>query len=251
MFGARIHPRHSTHRDHEPQAWSADLQVDPFGARRTTPNGSLALRFMGRVRLWGKNLRAKDARFSLRTITSLVLTCRLLGWVCFARAAEPDKANDSNRAAIAAEALSRLKGIDLEANPGVRTAVMKVLDQVRGTPQFVEIVRDFKIQGQDEPLLEIAVKYPDDSTGVEATRLILAGRNFGLLKGSLAGANAARVAEALGHTGQRELVPLLEPVVADTRRDLALRKQAVRALAQVQEGAAALLRLAKEEKLPD
>ena len=209
MFGARIHPRHSTHRDHEPRAWSADLQVDPFGARRTTPNGSLALRFMGRVRLWGKNLRAKDARFSLRTITSLVLTCRLLGWVCFARAAEPDKANDSNRAGIAAEALSRLKGIDLEANPGVKTAVMKVLDQVRGTPQFVEIVRDFKIQGQDEPLLEIAVQHPDDSTGVEATRLILAGRNFGLLKGSLAGANAALRSEIderrqadLGTTGQ-------------------------------------------------
>src|SRR5438093_9129918 len=149
---------------------------------------------MESARLWGKN---KCARFSFRTMTSLVLSGHLLCLICVVTAAEPDQQSDPSRAAIAAEALSRLKGIDLEANPGVRMAVMKVLDQVRGTPQFVEIVRDFKIQGQDEALLEIAVKYPDDSTGVEATRLILAGRNFGLLKGSLVGANAARVAEAL------------------------------------------------------
>ena len=62
-------------------------------------------------------------------------------------------ADPPERTAIALEALSRLQGIDLDANPGVKAAVMKALDQVRGTPRFVEIVRDFKIRDRDPALL--------------------------------------------------------------------------------------------------
>ena len=171
-----------------------------------------------------------------------------VGPVCRCGTADPDP---PDRAAIALEALSRLKGIDLEASPGVKAAVLKVLDRTRGTPQFVEIVRDFKIRNQDPALLEMVVRNPDNSTGVEALRLILANQDVELLKTSLAGTNAVEVAEALGHTGGKEMVPLLEPIVADPKRDLALRKHAVRALAQAQEGAAALLRLVRDAKLPD
>jgi putative heme-binding domain-containing protein len=64
-------------------------------------------------------------------------------------------------------------------------------------------------------------------------------------------ATALNTIELLGHTGDRRLVPLLEPFVIDGSRDVAARKQAVRSLAQVQEGAAALLRLAKADKLPE
>src|SRR5439155_11861751 len=119
------------------------------------------------------------------------------------------------------------------------------------TPQFVELVRDFKIKNQDPALLEIAAKNPSNSTGAEAARLIVANHNFELLKTALTGANAVKVAEALGNTGRKEIVPLLEPIVVDMKHDVSLRQQAVRSLAQAQEGAAALLRLAKEQKLPD
>ena len=166
-------------------------------------------------------------------------------------AEKSDPLEDSNRAAVVAEALSRLKDIDLEANPAVRAVVMKTLDQARGTPQFVEIVRDFKIKDQDPELLKIAVRNPNNSVGADATRLILADGGFELLKMSLAGTNGVKTAEALGNTGEKDIVPLLEPIVADATRDLALRNHAVHALAQVQEGAASLLKLARDQKLPD
>jgi len=41
--------------------------------------------------------------------------------------------------------------------------VLKVLEQTRGTPQFVEIVRDFNLKDQDEALLEIAAQSPASS----------------------------------------------------------------------------------------
>jgi len=146
--------------------------------------------------------------------------------------------------------LSRLKGIDLDANPGVKTAVLKLLDQTRGTPQFVEIVRDFKITGQEEALLEFAEHNPASSSGADAMRLVLNGQNEALLKDALAGSNAIPIVEALGNTGEKGIVPLIKPIIIEKGRDFALRKQAVRALAQVQSGAGALLDLADDNKLP-
>lgn len=140
--------------------------------------------------------------------------------------------------------------MDLEANPGVKGAVLKLLDQTRGTPQFVEIVGDFKIRGQDEGLLQFAAQNPASSAGTEAMRLILNGQNDALLKQSLSSSNALNMVEALGNTGEKAIVPLLEPIITAPGRDLAIRKQAVRALAQVQAGAGALLKLAQEDKLP-
>jgi putative heme-binding domain-containing protein len=75
-----------------------------------------------------------------------------------------------------------------------------------------------------------------------------------LLRATLAGTNAvaaAKVAEALGHTGQKEIVKLLLPVLADARRDAGLRRQCVRSLARTADGAMELLALARADKLAD
>src|SRR4051794_33780156 len=85
--------------------------------------------------------------------------------------AEP-AATDAGRTAIALEALSRLKGMDLEANPSLKGAVMKVLESTRGTTNFVKIVQDFKLKDQNPGLFEIALKHPAEESGVEAMRMI-------------------------------------------------------------------------------
>ena len=179
-----------------------------------------------------------------------IATLMWLAWVAVLPAEDSSHTTDSNRTAIALEALSRLKGMDLEANPGVKKAVLKVLDQTRGTPQFVEIVRDFNLQDQDEALLEIAGNNPTSSAGVEAVRLVLNRSDNERLKQFLVGTNAINLVEAMGNTREKAIVPLLLPLVTDATRDLAVRKQAVRSLAQMQSGAAALLKLAGEQKLP-
>src|SRR5689334_15156496 len=88
-------------------------------------------------------------------------------------AAVADSQTMPNKSFVALEALSRLKGIDLEANPAVKAAVMKVLESVKGTPQFVELVRDFQIKDQNPALVEIAINNSTNSTGVEAARLVI------------------------------------------------------------------------------
>jgi putative heme-binding domain-containing protein len=179
------------------------------------------------------------------------------GWpVCLllsALLAVADPPTDNDRKMIALEALTRLKGTDINANPSLKASLLKVLDWTRGTPDFVTIVQDFHITGQNAGLLEVAEKNPADESGVKALRMIFASGDAGAIQDALARTNSAtatKTAEALGNTHDKQIVPLLLPLVTDARRDVAVRKQAVRSLAQVQEGAAALLKLAREEKLP-
>ena len=154
---------------------------------------------------------------------------------------------------IAIEALSRLKGMDIEANPALKNAVLKVLESTRRTPAFVQIVQDFKLTGQEGGLIEVIEKQPAHSLSAEAARMLLTERDLGTLKKGLAGsqAAAAAISQALGHSGERLAVPLLAAMVSDAQREVSLRKIAVQALAQTQEGATWLLSAAREEKLAD
>jgi putative heme-binding domain-containing protein len=163
---------------------------------------------------------------------------------------EPES-KDSARAEINLEALSRLKGLDLEANPAVKAVVLKVLRQARGTPQFVEIVRDFNLKGQDEELVAMAAKHPTEPVGVDAMRLALQSSDFKDVNAALDGTNGVQIAEVLGNTSQKEIVPLLEPIVSEAGRNLVLRQASVEALAKVQEGATALLKMIRKQKLPE
>lgn len=157
---------------------------------------------------------------------------------------------ESQRLNIALEALGRLDKTDVEKNPQLKVSVEKILAKTRGTPDFVRIVKQLQLTNQNEGLLELAVKYPTQESGVDAARVILANEDLALLKNSLQSSNAMKVVEALGNSTKKEAVPLLLPIVENRERDFALRKETIKALTQTSEGAQAVLNLAKDETLP-
>ena len=156
---------------------------------------------------------------------------------------------EPERLATMIEALTRLGPEKVNANPKLQEALGKVLAATRGTPQFVKLVEEFQMKGQNAGLLEVALKLPADEAGVAAMRLVLAANEPKLIAAALAGTNAPALAQVLGNTADKRVVPLLLPILADAKGEAALRKAVVRALAQTQEGATELLRLAREEKL--
>lgn len=153
---------------------------------------------------------------------------------------------------VRVEALRRLEGVDIHANPQLEAAVMKVLDAVRGRSEFVEIVRKFQIKGQDDALLEIAIQSSAEIAGTDATRLLLDFEANELLQKTLTGdiARAMKLAEALGNAKDKRGVALLLPLVTDMKRDPALRQQTVRSLTKTADGATKLLKLAADGELP-
>jgi putative membrane-bound dehydrogenase-like protein len=160
------------------------------------------------------------------------------------------KAPDRDKATVN-EILGRLKGVNLENHPEVKTEVMASLAENRGTFQFVELVEDFHLHDQNAGLLEVALRHPADEAGVQAMRLVLASGDLNLLLTDLHNTNSSvHLVEAMGNTREKTIVPVLLPLVKDEQIDPVTRRQIVRSLARVQDGAAQLLQLAQDGKLP-
>jgi len=178
-----------------------------------------------------------------------LMIAALAAMVCFrARAAD----TDAEKTALAVEALGRLQGVDINTNPKLKDAVMRVLEKTRGTANFVKLVQQFKLTGQNVGLLDVAIAQPAGESGVEAMRLLLASGDMAVVQAALVGTNvvaATKTAEALGNTAEKQVVKFLVPVLTDAKRDPALRKQAVRSLARTSDGASEVLKLAKDGKL--
>jgi putative heme-binding domain-containing protein len=161
---------------------------------------------------------------------------------------------EQQRIDTAVEALTRLENVNLDEKPAVKAAVERVLEKTRGTPNFVRLVQHFKLTNQNAGLIEVAINNPTDESGVAAMRLVLASKDLAVVKDGLQTtnrANAVRLVEAMGNAREKQVVPVLEPLVTDESGSPEIRRAAVRALARTQDGAAALLGLAKADKLPD
>lgn len=146
---------------------------------------------------------------------------------------------------LALETLSRLKDADLESNAALKNAVLKVLEKTRGEPEFVEIVRDFRLPGQEAELVRVAALHPQTSQAVEAVRMVLASSQSAILTQSLQGEQASALIEVLGRSGDARAVPFLQPLL---NRE-AVQKAAALALTQSQEGAVRLLAAQKDGTL--
>ncbi|HEY1174303.1 MAG TPA: hypothetical protein VGH19_23250 [Verrucomicrobiae bacterium] len=162
-------------------------------------------------------------------------------------------AADANQSAIISEALSRLPANKINEQPELKAALTRVLDSSKGTAEFVDLVQRFKVTDRNPDLLELAIQKPNDQLGVEALRALFANNGLTLVQAELAKTNVTRITslvDATGNVGGQNAEKLLLPLIIDLKRDLTIRRQAVKGAAKVQSGAQAILKLAKEDKLP-
>jgi len=154
---------------------------------------------------------------------------------------------------VQVEALQRLRGVDLEANPSLKAAVLKIVQSTRGTPQFVELVEQFKLAEQNEGLLEVALKFPDDEAGVRAMRRVLeTGDSPRVLDALRTGeATAVPCVRVLGNTRLPAINDLVLPWLTAEGSSDALQREVVRALARNDAGARQLLTLATGNRLTE
>jgi len=156
----------------------------------------------------------------------------------------------NNAPLVATEALTRLKGVDLAKNPEVKTALDKMLATTRGTARFVELVREFNLQGHAPAMLEFIVKDPASPDAIEAAKTLLQ-NDTAAIEQTLRGPSAPALLQALGNTADQRTVPLLQPVVTNPQADLTLRKIALKSMTQSQAGIAAMIQLAQNSMFPE
>ncbi|MCC7422636.1 MAG: NPCBM/NEW2 domain-containing protein [Planctomycetaceae bacterium] len=162
------------------------------------------------------------------------------------------KGSKERQELVATEALSRLKGFDITKNPEQAKALAKVLDANKGTKHYLDLVAKFQVKDRYPELLVLAQEKPQDQLGVEAMRALLAANQVDLIESGLKNKDvklATATATAVGNSADGRLFALLSPLAADKEQPLEVRRQAVRGLTQVKNGAEMVLKLAREKKL--
>jgi len=169
------------------------------------------------------------------------------------RLAFSEAGGDAQRQAFTTtEAMLRLANVNWKSQPQFAAALNKLLDRVKGTATFVEIVGKFNVVDRYPALLTMAQKQPAEQLGVDAIRKLLDRNQVTLIRAGLENKDAAvgiSTAQVLGNAGHDRAVGLLFRVVGDAHRDLEVRRQATRALAKYRGGALVLLKLARLREL--
>lgn len=153
---------------------------------------------------------------------------------------------------IRTESLSRIKGFDVSGNPKYREALNRALDSTKGTSDFVTLVEKFSLKDRYPDVMQLALKHATGQVGVDAISLLLKRGQQKLIQEQLQGKNleaALETAHALGLSKDAKAVSILLPIVHDQKQGLALRRAAVRAVGQSQQGATELVKLARMKKL--
>ena len=151
------------------------------------------------------------------------------------------------------EALSRLDPAVVNGNERLKAVLNQVLDATGGEPRLVGLVKKFGVKGRESDLLEVAAKHPADPAGVQALAMVLGGEGQKAVTVILHGEDAkqaAAVAKALGNSNNRKVIGLLAPLVTDAKIHNNVRQEAIKGLANFEEGAKQILVLAKSGKLP-
>ena len=150
-----------------------------------------------------------------------------------------------------AEALARLQKVNLNSKQ-VKTAINKILDENKGSPEFIKLVDRFNVKDRYPDLLALAQKNPDQQIGVDAIKALLNKKQFAMIRKAILSKDAkAALAtiKVLGVAQDTKAVNLLSPFVKDAKKPLDLRREAVRSMSTVRPGALELVSLAKSKNV--
>ena len=151
--------------------------------------------------------------------------------------------------------LSHLSQETVKSSPKAKAALQKTLasPSVKGTQQFVNLADKYQLTDQHPELLNIVLAHPDSSMGIQAVRLLITNGGTAYVKKTLHDPNdqsTMAVLTALTKVQSKESMALIESVINDKSRSLAVREKAVKSLGWDWGGEDRLLAVVKEGKLP-
>lgn len=140
----------------------------------------------------------------------------------------------------------------VKKSPKALAALQNLLDATYGTAEYIELVDRYGIPTENKRLLELATTKPYDGIGRDAGRILLAQGGAPMIWNLLKGSDTQKAGAALASirsVGSKESLNILSTVALDSKRPLALRREAARAIGGSQDGEDLVLNLLKEKKL--
>ncbi|MGE3808024.1 MAG: PVC-type heme-binding CxxCH protein [Gemmataceae bacterium] len=161
------------------------------------------------------------------------------------------KGDQAKRDFVVVESIQRLKDFDIN-DPKQATALNRVLDGLKNKSQYIELVGRFGVSKRYPELLALAQTKPDEQLGVEAIRALLGRKQLDMIKTAFADKKeevAVNTIRAVGNSADGQAASMLLELVKDKKRPVAVRREAVRSLSKMRNGAQALIKLAQAKQL--
>ena len=128
------------------------------------------------------------------------------------------------------------------------TALGKVMNDVYGTPEYIELVTRYEPASENARLKQLAVQKATDAMGRDAVRQLLKQKGEAMVWDVINGndpQNATNMLMALRRVGNTEAIDILKTVATDEKRPVAMRKEAIRSMGGTSDGADQVIALLK------
>jgi putative membrane-bound dehydrogenase-like protein len=128
------------------------------------------------------------------------------------------------------------------------TALNKLLTDVYGTPEYIELITRYEPASENAKLSQLALAKYNDAMGRDAARQLIKQNGSSLIWAVINGSNADEASQmvmALQRVGNKESLDILKTVALDEKRSPALRMTATRALGGSMDGADRVIALLK------
>ena len=153
-------------------------------------------------------------------------------------------------------ALQHLDAEHLSMTPELYAALDDALENLKGTWQYVDLVKKFNLTQKKEELLELVIQTKDKEIGAYAARLLIDPHSFegaSLLKHRIYedGTDAISLIQAIQSIGSGTSLGLLKEVTLDDQLSFGVRKAAIQAMGNTWPGEDYVLASVKEDSFPD
>ncbi|MES1217419.1 MAG: c-type cytochrome, partial [Bacteroidota bacterium] len=139
-------------------------------------------------------------------------------------------------------------------SPVALKALSQVLQSIRQTPDYIELVRRYQVHSENNNLLELALAKSDKGIGEDAAGLLLSQKGSALIWNVMNGADtskANKILLSLAGVGSKESIDILQTVALSGKYLLPTRKYAASQIGRSGGGEKRVLELLKNKKVPD
>jgi putative heme-binding domain-containing protein len=162
-------------------------------------------------------------------------------------------ANTSGDTALNKVVLRHLDMGAVKSSPVAQTALRNLVQALRGTPEYIELVERYEIRSENPQLLEIAINSENNQVARNAGRLLLkhGGREMAwqVINGKDT-AQASALLRSLAGIGNKETLDMLQTVVLSKKYDTAMRRKTALLVGRSWGGEERVLALLKSKKVP-
>ncbi|MEM6342247.1 MAG: PVC-type heme-binding CxxCH protein [Bacteroidota bacterium] len=149
--------------------------------------------------------------------------------------------------------ISHMDGEAVQNNPLSRVALNEVIENLKGSDRYFDLVARLNLTGQADNLLGIALDPASGNQSARAARLLAKLGQINLLAAKINTASPSElrpVFTSLGHINSIEALDILQDYALDSTHPLGLRKKAISSLASGWNGETRMVELLEADALP-